>query len=679
MDLSTSQVWLDTMSSYVQSYPIATGISIFTVAMLESLLIVGVLVPGALVMLSIGALIAIGVLDFWTTMFWAVAGAIAGDGFSFWLGYYFKDSIRRRWPFSKWDRTFEQGQRFFERHGGKSIVFGRFIGPMRAIVPTIAGMMNMSPLRFTIINVLSALAWAPAYILPGMIFGTSLDVASEVAIRLVVLFILLALLVLFINWLVRTTFKYLSPRADRILTHLFDWSRRHPILGKFTANLVDPKQPESTGLFFLAALFLAALGIFIYFVLYTFVSQRPHDNLDYTVFQFAQSLRSPWADQAMVRLTMLGDTWVTIPVSIIVLLWFSWKKNLFAAKHWAGIVIFGFFSTVLLKISLQVPRPQSTFAQTAGFSFPSNHATMAMLMYGFIAIIVTRELAPRQKITVYMIMATIVTIIAGSRLYLGAHWLSDIVGGLALGLAWVTLLGIAYCRHNPSKLPVRRFLVTFVTATVITYSLHSYFHYSSELQRYKLSRPVQVLTVPEWWNSGWRQLPEYRNNLGLHQSQPLNLQCACDLAQLTSLLKAKGWVHSSDIGLSASLHWLKPHPEISEIPILPHLHNGEYEALRMVYPGSSKTELFAIRLWKTEYQFGKDQFLYIGSVSKLTIHSRFSLLHYPATSNDFTEPLQTFKHQIEHRYWRIVPRRGAMNRETQWSGSTMLINLPRLR
>jgi len=134
----------------------------FLFALAESLAVVGLVVPGAAVMIVAGALIAMGGLHFWPVLLLAVAGAILGDGVSFWLGHRYRDQLRSRWPFYRHPAWLARGERFFYRHGGKSILFGRFVGPVRPIVPLVAGMLGMRAAAFYTMNVLSAMLWAPA-------------------------------------------------------------------------------------------------------------------------------------------------------------------------------------------------------------------------------------------------------------------------------------------------------------------------------------------------------------------------------------------------------------------------------------------------------------------------------------------------------------------------------------
>lgn len=110
-----------------------------------------------------------------TALLMAFLGAVSGDGLSFWLGKHFKDRIHHIWPFSRYPKVLQSGTRFFETHGGKSVIIGRFIGPIRPIIPMVAGALNMSAKRFFIYNASSAIVWAPMYVLPGFLVGASLQ------------------------------------------------------------------------------------------------------------------------------------------------------------------------------------------------------------------------------------------------------------------------------------------------------------------------------------------------------------------------------------------------------------------------------------------------------------------------------------------------------------------------
>ncbi len=161
----------DQLLEWIRQNPEYAGLIVFSMALVESLAIVGMLIPGVVILFGAGVLIGAGVLDFWTMCAWAIVGAVIGDGLSYWLGHHF-EYLTERW---RWFRLhpdhLQKGITFFEKYGDLSVALGRFFGPIRAIVPLVAGLMRMPPKRFYAANILSALVWAPAYLLPGMLFG----------------------------------------------------------------------------------------------------------------------------------------------------------------------------------------------------------------------------------------------------------------------------------------------------------------------------------------------------------------------------------------------------------------------------------------------------------------------------------------------------------------------------
>lgn len=149
------------------------GLAIFLIAMVESLAVAGLLVPGVLLLFAAAALAGGGSLGLMATLSWAFAGAVCGDVISFAMGRCFHQDIRRMRLFARHPHWLDRGEHFFRRYGSYSIVLGRFIGPIRPIIPMVAGMFDMPYWRFLLVNILSALAWAPVYVLPGYVAGNA--------------------------------------------------------------------------------------------------------------------------------------------------------------------------------------------------------------------------------------------------------------------------------------------------------------------------------------------------------------------------------------------------------------------------------------------------------------------------------------------------------------------------
>ncbi len=162
------------ISQWVTLYPLFSGAIIFAVAMVESLAIIGFIVPGVAIMFAIGTLISSGTLELMSTIIWAAAGASVGDALSFALGKHYKEQLYQLPWLKKQPKLLDKGVTFFRRYGIYSILIGRFIGPIRAIIPLVAGMLNMPNKQYIPINLIASALWAPAYLFPGLIVGTAM-------------------------------------------------------------------------------------------------------------------------------------------------------------------------------------------------------------------------------------------------------------------------------------------------------------------------------------------------------------------------------------------------------------------------------------------------------------------------------------------------------------------------
>jgi membrane protein DedA with SNARE-associated domain len=143
----------------------------FITAFGESFAFLSLLFPGTTLLIAAGALIKAGTLPYAPLMLGAIAGAVAGDAVSYWLGRRFGGALARVWPFTHNPSLLPNGILFFERHGGKSVFIGRFFGPIRAVIPLTAGIMRMPPVRFYTATVASALVWAPMLLFAGDLIG----------------------------------------------------------------------------------------------------------------------------------------------------------------------------------------------------------------------------------------------------------------------------------------------------------------------------------------------------------------------------------------------------------------------------------------------------------------------------------------------------------------------------
>jgi membrane protein DedA with SNARE-associated domain len=149
---------------------------VFALAFCESFAFVSLLVPATGILLGVGALIAAAELGFWPMWAAAALGAIAGDWLAYWFAFHFKDRVLQTWPLANNAELVGRGVAFFKKWGMIAVFVGRFFGPLRAVVPLIAGLNAMPRLKFQIANVASAAVWAAGILLPGFVgVGSLMD------------------------------------------------------------------------------------------------------------------------------------------------------------------------------------------------------------------------------------------------------------------------------------------------------------------------------------------------------------------------------------------------------------------------------------------------------------------------------------------------------------------------
>ena len=147
----------------------------FFVAFAESFCFFSILWPGTAILVGIAALLAasgveIGIL--WPAIVAAGVGGSLGYAISYWIGRYFKESVPRIWPFSTHPMLIPHGERFFEKYGAWGVFFGHFFGPVRAVIPVVAGLFDMRQLPFQVANIVSAFIWAGGVIAPAFFLVT---------------------------------------------------------------------------------------------------------------------------------------------------------------------------------------------------------------------------------------------------------------------------------------------------------------------------------------------------------------------------------------------------------------------------------------------------------------------------------------------------------------------------
>ncbi|MEB1528513.1 VTT domain-containing protein [Xanthomonas sp. WHRI 7945] len=616
--------WIDATLEWVAAHPLLAGAVIFAIAFCDAVIVLGTIVPALPLLFAIGVLIGLGQISGPYAVVSAALGALAGDALSYWVGHRWGHQLRNYWPFRRYPQLLDRGETMFRRNAFKSILIARYVGAIRPFVPAVAGMMKMPLRRYFLASSVAAVTWALLFLGPGWLLGQAYDAVAAVAGRL---FLVLGLLVLALGlvWaIVLYGYRWSAGHMDALLARGLDWSRRHPLLGRYPIAVFDPQRRESVPLAMLAVMLLA-LGWGWFALLMVVVGHGEPLSLDLAVHDLMLALRNPLADYPMTALASLGDWQVLVPATTLGLAYLIWRQRWMAAAHWLAALAFGLALTKLLGTTVHVVRPP---AASSGFGFPSVAVTMATISFGFFAVLIARELPGRSRVWPYLLSGVLVTLIGFARLYLGAHWLSDVVGGMLFGIFWLLVLGIAYRRRFNRSFWMKPLAWLFYGGFVAAALWYAPRDLERKLAKFEPPPPVRMdLAASAWWRDEWRLLPSRRNEFDDSQRWPLDLQVAGPLAPLQRQLQAAGWRVQTQAGWQQALQLLDYKAQAEQVPVLPATLDTQVESLLMLRSGPRPGELYALRLWPAPARLQPGNVpLWLGSAQSLRYERHFNLI-----------------------------------------------------
>ncbi|AVO54141.1 bifunctional DedA family/phosphatase PAP2 family protein [Ectopseudomonas mendocina] len=378
--------WFDSMTTWLQGSPHWLALAIFLVACLECLAVAGIIIPGTVLLFSLAVLAGSGALELWQTLLLAYTGGLLGDAISYCIGRRFHQGIRGLPVLRDHPEWLSGAENYFQRYGVISLLVGRYIGPLRPMLPLVAGMLDMPAVRFALVSILAAAGWAVAYMLPGWATGAALRLPlpegfwSAAGIVCATLAVMLLLII------------QASLRERR-------WSASLAAL--------------------LGAIALTAMLIGF-----------PHlDSLDQGLMKLVQDERSAAFDPIVVFITRFGDFHIQFAVGVLLVLLLlavrRWQAGLFVG----GCLLLASTATTVLKNLLARSRPDVLLQPLESYSLPSGHSSAAFAFFLALGILAGRGSAARTRLTWLLVACLPALAIALSRVYLGVHWPSDIIAG----------------------------------------------------------------------------------------------------------------------------------------------------------------------------------------------------------------------------------------------------------
>jgi membrane protein DedA with SNARE-associated domain/membrane-associated phospholipid phosphatase len=440
-------------------------------AFLETGAFVGLVAPGETVVIAGGVIAGEGTISLLPLIAIVWICAILGDSTSFYIGRRLgRGFLEKHGPRVKiTHERLEQVESYFDRHGGKTILIGRFIGLVRALAPFIAGSSGLAYRRFIPYSIIGTGLWATIFCTLGFIFWRSFDRVAHIAGQAIFGFgVTVAVIVGIVvayrqrasikEWLlaherhplVRPLFVVGRPVYRRVLRPAYDAIA--PQL-RFLWNRVTPGE---LGLELSTAVAVAGVGIFVYVLYVVELSQDLGPTpLDTELLDLADTLyNAALVDAAKVvsALGALPTVLALVAVTLVLLVVRRRWTELLVLLAGTGLI---YAAVHIAKSAIDRPRPADPLVETSLSSFPSGHAAYATIWVA-VALIVTRRIGLAVNAALVTVAIVLAAAVGIARIYLRAHYWSDVAAGWGIGcgifavLAAIALI-VTYVRHNGGR------------------------------------------------------------------------------------------------------------------------------------------------------------------------------------------------------------------------------------
>ncbi|MCU1751046.1 bifunctional DedA family/phosphatase PAP2 family protein [Pseudomonas sp. 6D_7.1_Bac1] len=381
--------WLDSLTVWLTVNPQWLAAAVFIVACVECLAIAGLIVPGTVLLFAIAVLAGSGALSLGETLLLGFLGGLFGDVLSYFLGRHFHQNIRRLPGLRHHPEWINGAESYFQRYGIVSLLVGRFIGPLRPMLPMVAGMFDMPFPRFFAVSLLAGAGWSVAYLLPGWATGAAIRLPLPEGF-----------------W----------PQAGLVVGSI-------AVLLGLSINSSLRGHRQTTAL--IASLSLVILGgLFIGY---------PHlGAIDQGLMALVQEHRSPALDEVAVMLTQVGDfknmLVISAALTILLLVTRQWRHLIFAAST----LLITALANTGTKLLFARMRPDVLTEPLTSYSMPSGHSSGSFALFLTLAVLAGRGQPTRMRLTWLLLGCLPAAAIAMSRVYLGAHWPTDVLTGAVL-------------------------------------------------------------------------------------------------------------------------------------------------------------------------------------------------------------------------------------------------------
>lgn len=428
--------WLDSITSWLSANPSWLGAAIFIVAFIECLAIAGIVVPGTVVLFAIAALAGSGVLPLSEALLLGFLGGILGDLVSYFLGRRFHQRIRQLPGLRNHPEWIGGAETYFQRYGIASLLVGRFIGPLRPMLPMVAGMCDMPFVRFAGVSLIAAAGWSVAYILPGW--------ATGAAIRL--------------------------PLPENFWPQAAVVGGGLAILLGISIQSSLRQKPYATKVIALTCFIL--LGS-------VFLGWPYLADFDQGIMTVVQASRSAAAENFVVMITGLGDFrtqfCAAALLAVLLIVTRKWRHAIFVIGTTLGAALIN----QSMKYTFARARPEVLTEALGTYSMPSGHASASFALFMSLAVLAGRGQPVRLRLTWLLLGGIPALAIAMSRVYLGVHWPTDVTAGMLLAFfTCAASLALVQNKKPLEALPIKVWWLVLPAMVALFggFGLHSFPH-----------------------------------------------------------------------------------------------------------------------------------------------------------------------------------------------------------
>lgn len=669
---------------FFQIYPESAGIIAFFVVFIESLAVIGSVIPGVIIMPTLGFLIGSATIAAGNTIFWALCGALAADYLGYLIGVYYQSKLHRLWPFCKHPQLLKKSETFFKNHGGKSILLGKFMGPMRPMIPLVAGVFKMRQLRFIGAALPSALVWIIVYLSPGILLGAlSLEMPPKLATKFTLYVLLFIVLIWILFWLVHLFFKRICIVTDTIVAKIWQGLRRHAASRWIATLLADPRAPHDHSQLTLLLFAILCITVFV-IILVNVVTHGILTVFNVPLFYFLTSLRFPALDKVMVAVTLCGEAKVVLPMAFIVFIWLLAKRYWHVAINWIALLALGVASISELKKLVFSVRPYIAAATLQTSSFPSGHTVLAVTLFGFLAVIIARELPINKRKLPYFIAGGMVFCVGFSRLYLGAHWLTDVLAGIFLGLAIVLMVTVSYRRRHATAIVPIKFSVLVGSIFCAVWLAVGLTTFTKQMHDYALTFPVVTITPADLLEAQ-DNIPLYRLNRFGHPIQIFNVRWLGRLEDIKQDLIKQGWEEQTvKNDLPGMVRTFAVTSVNHHFPLLPQLYHNRPAVLLLTKDTDTDDTLLILTLWQADLIIkNNDLPVWVGAIEYHRASPKIFSLHRLKNKAPFVGATDYMPQYLQNFWWQQVVVSPAMQPQEildlHWDGKLLVVQPHKLQ